>query len=409
MQPVVYVVSRFPKVTETFVIDEVVGVRRLGVPVQVLSLLRTDEGVVQPAAADLVASTSFGERSPVWLLAAQAYWLRRRPLLLLRLWSRVVRQNRSSVGEWTKSVVTALVAVAWARDLHGRDIGRLHAHWATHPALAAYLMSHLIDVPYGFTAHAHDLYGENGMLREKLRAADLIVTISEFNVALLRDRFGASAERVELLHCGVDRSLFTPEPVRKGRLDPLRLLCVASLTDYKGHRHLLDALALLATRGHAVTCALVGDGPLRAQLEAQVRALGLEASVQLLGRRAAPEVRQLLVDCDVFVLPSVRTSDGIMEGIPVALMEALASGRPAVASRLSGIPELVEDGVTGLLVPPGDPVALADALQRLAMHDELRAALAAAGPKRVAHGFDQEANVARLLELFEARALPSLA
>lgn len=404
MQPVVYVVSRFPKVTETFVIDEIVELRRSGVPVSVLSLLATHEDVVQPAAAELVAEASFGSRSPSRLVAAQAHWLRRRPLLLLRLWWRVLTQNRSSVGEWLKSIVTLLTAVAWAQDLEQRPPGRLHAHWATHPTLAAYVMSHLLDVPYGFTSHAHDLYNENGMLAEKLRAAELAVTISDYNVELLRRRFGGLADKVELVHCGVDRESFRPTAVRAGRLDPLHVLCVASLSEYKGHRHLLEALATLVRSGQAVRCTLVGDGPLRGDLERQRDDLGLTSSVELLGRRTSPEVRALLQECDVFVLPSVRTADGMMEGIPVALMEALASGRPAVASRLSGIPELVEDGVTGLLVPPEDPAALAAALARLAADEQLRRALADAGPRRIADGFDQRANVAHLRRLFSGEA-----
>ncbi len=403
MPTVVYLVSRFPKVTETFILDEVVGLRRRGLDVRVLSLLRTQEEVVQPGAAELVATTRYGSRSPLRLLGAQLHWARRRPRLLADLWAAVLRYNRSSAGELAKSVVTALVAADWARELEGRRPDRLHAHWATHPALAAYLVGALLELPYGVTAHAHDLYGENGMLAEKLRAADLVVTISEFNRALLRERLGGDAERVRLLHCGVDRDLFRPTPGRSGRLDPLRLLCVASLTDYKGHRHLLEALELLHARGVRVECTLVGDGPLRAQLVEQVRALGLQDDVRLLGRRTAPEVRALLHECDVFVLPSVRTPGGMMEGIPVALMEALASGRPAVATRLSGIPELVEDGGNGLLVPPADPPALAGALQRLAEDDGLRGRLAEHGPRTIADAFDQQANVEQLLRWFTER------
>ena len=401
---VVYVTSRFPKVTETFVIDEIVALRRLGVAVRVLSLLPTNEDVVQPAAAELVASARFGSRSLPRLLAAQGHWLRRRPSLLLRLWARVLLRNRSSPGEWAKSVVTALVAADWARSLEGTRIDRFHAHWATHPALAAYLMSRLLGVPYGFTAHAHDLYCENGMLGDKLEAADLAVTISQYNVDLLRSRFGSSADGVQLVHCGVDRSLFRVVPARPGSLDVLRLVCVASLNDYKGHRHLLDALVLLREQGQRATCQLVGDGPLRQELEEQAARLGLGDAVEFLGRRTAPEVRRLLEECDAFVLPSVKTADGMMEGIPVALMEALASGRPAVASRLSGIPELVEDGVNGLLVPPADPQALAEALLRLASDPDLRRSLAEAGPARIADGFDQQANVRRLLGYFTDRA-----
>ena len=403
MLQVVYVVSRFPVVTETFITDEIVQLRRAGVPVRVLALLPTREDVVQPAAAELLPEATFGSRSALRLATAQAHWWLRRPAVLVKLWWRVLTQNRSSAGEWVKSVATLLTAVAWAQTVDGREVGRVHAHWATHPALAAYVLSHLLDVPYGFTAHAQDLYIENGMLEEKLRKADLVVTISSFNVELLRARFGQLAEKVVLLHCGVDQDAFSPTPGRGGRLQPLRVLTVASLRDYKGHRHLLNAIGRLEGQGQRVACVLAGDGPLRNALEQQRDELGLQSSVRFLGRRTAPEIRQLLQECDVFVLPSVRMANGMMEGIPVALMEALASGRPSVASRLSGIPELVEDGVSGLLVEPADPESLAAALMRLAHDEDLRRRLSDAGPRRIADGFDQRANVERLRRLFLAR------
>lgn len=390
-----YLVSRFPKITETFVLDEVLELRRTGVDVRVLSLLRTDEQVVHPGAAEVVADARFGSRSVAVLLRAQAHWLRRRPVRLVQLWLRVLVLNRTSLGEWAKSVATAAAACAWAVELDGQPVHRLHAHWATHPALAAHAIAALTDLPYGFTAHAHDLYGENGMLGEKLRAADLVVTISQYNQQLLADRYGDVGRKARLLHCGVDRSVFpvAPLPADDG---PLRLLTVASLSDYKGHRHLLDAVASVRARGVRLELTLVGDGPLREELEAQTARLGLTGAVAFLGRQPAPEVRRLLRECDVFVLPSVVTADGMMEGIPVALMEAMATGRPVLATRLSGIPELVEDGVTGLLVHPGDAAALAQALGRLADDDALRRRLAEAAPERVADGFDQQENVARL-------------
>lgn len=396
MQPVAYMVSRFPKITETFVLDEVVGLQRRGSTVLVYSLLATDEDVQHPAAADVRNATTYGSRNAWTLLLAQVAWTRRAPLVMLRLWLRVLTQNTSSVGEWGKSVVTTLVAAEWALQLAPVGIARIHAHWATHPALAAYVAGHLLGVPYGFTAHAHDLYGENGMLREKLSAADLVVTISEYNRRLLRRRFGALADDVLLLHCGVDRDQFTPSPTPERQDDTLRLLCVASLSDYKGHRYLLDALELLLERGVQVRCSLVGDGPLRADLEARASGPALRGSVELLGRRTAPEVRRLLRECDAFVLPSVPADGGMMEGIPVAIMEAMATGRPVVASALSGVPELVEDGVTGLLVQPRDAPGLAAALERLHASPALRRRMGAAGPDVIGRAFDQGQNVALL-------------
>lgn len=393
---VVYLVSRFPKVTETFILNEIVELRRRGVPVVVRALARTTEDVVQPEVVGLLTDAGFGERSPLRLLAAQLAWLRRRPRTLVRLWRRVVVGHARSPRELAKAVLTTAAAVHWALDLRDLPVLRLHAHWATHPTLAARVIGELTGLPYGFTSHAHDIYGPNPALRDKLAHADLAVTISDFNRDLLLRRFGAAADHVRVVRCGVDRAAFRPTPARPSPLTPLRLLCVASLTEYKGHRHLLDALTVLRAEGVPVECVLVGDGPLRADLEAQVERLGLGGQVVFAGRRPAPEVRRRLVECDVFVLPSVLAPGGMMEGIPVALMEALASGRPAVASRLSGIPELVVDRQTGLTVPPGDAPALAAALLELHRDEALRARLSEAGPRRVAEDFDLHDNVAQL-------------
>lgn len=400
---VAYVVSRFPKVTETFVIDEVVELQRQGVTIDVWALVGSSEGVVQPAAALLVERATCAPRSLGVLARAQIRWLLRRPTVVVVLWLRTLVLNRSSVAELVRSLLTTAAAFAWAAELSNRPPRRLHAHWATHPALAVYVMAHLLDVPYGFTAHAHDVYGENGMLEEKLRAADLVVTISDFNDQLLRARFPTAASKVRVLHCGIDPCDFAAVP-RLGSGPVLELLCVASLTDYKGHRHLLDAIAALRDRGVVVRCRLVGDGPEGVSLRRQAGRLELGEVLAFEGRLPAPEVRRLLEACDVFVLPSIILPSGVMEGIPVALMEALAVGRPVVVSRLSGIPELIQEGVTGLLVPPGDSQALAEALEKLAVDPRLREQFGAAGPPRVRDGFDRPTNVAQLKRWLTAPA-----
>jgi colanic acid/amylovoran biosynthesis glycosyltransferase len=400
---VIYLVSRFPKVTETFIADEIAELRRLGMDIEILALIHQHEDAIQPSAERLLPLVRFGSRSIAGLLSSQWRWLRRRPARLLRLWLSVLTGNGISPAELLKSITTTLVAVEWADRCYGRKVHRLHAHWATHPALAAYVMAGLLDIEYSFTAHAHDIFGPNAMLRKKLSGADFVVTISDFNLRLLRERYDAAAARVRVLHCGIAQEDFSAQASRDAEgSGPIRLLCVASLTDYKGHRHLLDALALLKDRGHQVSCTLVGDGPMRQELELRAVELGVADQTHFLGRRPSPEVRAQLAVCDVFVLPSVQTPDGFMEGIPVALMEAMAAGCPVIASELSGIPELVENEVSGLLVQPGDAEAIADAVARLSEHPELRIRLADAARATVAEGFDLRTNVAVLHSWLQA-------
>jgi glycosyltransferase involved in cell wall biosynthesis len=179
---------------------------------------------------------------------------------------------------------------------------------------------------------------------------------------------------------------------------------VGTLHEVKGQRHLIAAFAALVERGVDAALTLIGEGEDRAALEAQVEALGLESRVTFAGQRRRAEVLARLAQTDVLVAPSVPTAEGKREGLPVVLIEALAAGVPVVASDLSGIPELVETDVTGILVPPGDARAIADALERLARDPALRARLAAGGRARVAAEFDLDTNARRLIERFRASA-----
>ena len=236
--------------------------------------------------------------------------------------------------------------------------------------------------------------GERGL---HLRSVSLrpVVTISEFNRALLERLCGpAAAGKIHVVRCGVDLGAFEPRPRRRPEVPTFA--CVASLRAYKGHDVLLDACRLLRDRGVRARVLLAGDGELRRRLEARIARERLGDLVQLLGAQPHEAIPELLAGATAMVLPSVRARDGQMEGIPVALMEAMAAGVPVIATRLSGIPELVEDGESGLLVPERDPAALAGAMARLAADAALGARLAYGGRIAVQERFDRARNVAAL-------------
>jgi glycosyltransferase involved in cell wall biosynthesis len=203
--------------------------------------------------------------------------------------------------------------------------------------------------------------------------------------------------RVEVVHCGVDAERYRWRDLN-GR-DADRVVCVASLMAKKGHADLVDALALVAERRPGVVLELVGDGPEHERVVRRARERGVSERVSMLGARSSDEVRATLAGARAFALPSVRLPNGRMEGIPVALMEAMASGVPVVATRLSGVPELVQDGVTGLLVEPHDPEALAEALERLLADDVLAAQLARAARARVERSFGLRSEAQRVGDL----------
>jgi colanic acid/amylovoran biosynthesis glycosyltransferase len=183
---------------------------------------------------------------------------------------------------------------------------------------------------------------------------------------------------------------------------PVRAICVATLNPLKGHAILLDALASGGAELERVELDLVGSGPLESSLRAQVARLGLQQRVRFHGTRSEHEVSQMLDSADVFVLASVVTPTGWMDGIPVALMEALAAGLPVIASRLSGIPELIRDGETGLLASPGDPLDLARALGQLLADPGATIERARAGRSLIEQEFDIERSAERMVTLFSA-------
>jgi glycosyltransferase involved in cell wall biosynthesis len=388
-------VSRFPAVTETFVLEEIRDLRARGIEVEVFPLFGASGGEVHAAWRALEPHTHY-HRTLSWeLVAAQAHWLRRRPRAYLRAWWQALRATAPSRKLLVRAPLVIAKAALVARRAEALGARHVHAHFATHPALAAWVVRALTGTGYSFTAHAHDLFVDTAMLREKVADARFVVTISDFNRAFLERHCGpAATAKLHVVRCGVDLDAFEPRPRRAPEIPTFA--CVASLRPYKGHDVLLDACRLLRDRGVTLRALLVGDGELRRRLEARVAREGLAGTVELLGARPHEAIPGLLAGATAMVLPSVRARDGQMEGIPVALMEAMAAGVPVVATRLSGIPELVVDGETGLLVPERDPAALADAMERLARDAALAARLASGARRAVAERFDRARNVAAL-------------
>jgi O-antigen/teichoic acid export membrane protein/glycosyltransferase involved in cell wall biosynthesis len=398
---VAYLLSRFPKLSETFVVDEIRALERAGAHVSIYSLLPGRTAQAESDASDLAAKVvTAGPASLRWL-AAQVYWLAHSPAALTGVWVRALRTHSGSLRELVRAFVAVAHGAWFARSMQRNGIETIHAHWATHTALAAWTVHRLTGLPYSFTTHADDIFVRRPMLEEKVRDARWVVTISDFNRRYLCEQLGSEAERkLRVVRCGVRTGEFVPLP--QSVAEPFTVACVARLEPKKGHIHLLDACAELARRDVAFRCVIAGDGRERAALEQRVRDLALEGRVELLGSVSRSRVRRLLAECHAVALPCVVAEGGRADGIPVCLMEALAVGRPVVTTPVSGIPELVEHEKTGLLVAPADPIALADALVRLHTDPALCAQLTAEGRKRVTQEYDVDRNAAQLLSLFRA-------
>lgn len=396
---IAYVVQRFPVTSETFIVRELNAlVAREGFDVTLMSLFPSSDSFLHEAARPWLHRL----RRPLPSEAAGAtgYWLTRRPMRLLRAMIQIVAGAWRHPRVLVRSLATIPLAAAHARTIRTEGISHVHAHFAALPTLTAWLCGRLCRVSYSFTAHAYDIFASQDLLAAKLGEAEFVVTVSDFNRRFLRGYGGDQSTPVVVCHPGIDPREYEFRARSIPRHGPVRALCVASLVEQKGHSILLQALATTPALNR-VSVDLVGAGELRDDLERRSHELGLGERVRFHGPRTESEVRTMLDHADLFVLPSIIVSNGYMEGLPSALVEALACGVPAVSTRISGIPELIEHRRTGVLAEPGDPESLASELDWLVEGGELDLA---AGRRLVEEKFDLRRSAARMAELLHAHS-----
>jgi glycosyltransferase involved in cell wall biosynthesis len=342
---VAYVVNTFPKLSETFIANELAELRRRGVDVLILSLRAPTEELRHEivAAADLARRTVY---EPATFAPA-------------------LRAFRPDV---------------------------VHAHFANEPAGAARELAGALGVPFTFTAHGHDIYRRPPPdFAARAERAAAVVTVSHANARAIVERFGVVPARVRVIPSGINSAYFHPNGPPA---TPPWIVCVARLAPVKNLDLLLVACAQLRAHGVAFRAVIVGDGRARADLEASRARLRLDETVELAGAARQDRVRRYWQRASVAAL----TSDS--EGMPVSLMEAAACGIPAVATAVGGVPELVDDGVSGLLVPAGDASALATALESLLRDRELAARMGRAARRTVEQRFSLRGQVDQLLALW---------
>ncbi|MFO7321146.1 MAG: glycosyltransferase [Chloroflexota bacterium] len=400
--PVAYIMSRFPKLTETFILYEILAVERAGTPVEIYPLMRERTTVMHPEAVALVERAHFQPFISWPILKSQFYYLTRRPGAYFKALFDLLRGTFGSLRYFIGALSFFPKSVHFARLMEASGIRHVHAHFASHPAAAAFVIHRLTGIPYSFTGHGSDLHRDRHMLKEKVAEAAFVVAISNFNRDLILSEAGEQyAGKVKVVHCGVDTHIFQPHRLERSADEAFKILCIGTLHEVKGQTFLIEACRRLAERGIRFSCHFIGDGPDQEALQAQVSAAGLEECVHFEGRRKREEVISWLQHADVLVAPSVPSRDGRREGLPVVLIEALGSGVPAIASRLSGIPELIEDGVTGYLIEPGNVDQLVDALERLVRDPELRRRLGRNGREKVVREFDLDQNAKTLIRYFQ--------
>lgn len=383
-----YVLDRFPAISETFISDEVYSVIEAGVPCQVFSLDQSPSAIAHPRAKKVVESGVVSYCKPksvfsdLWDFLALAV---RNPVRTARTLASALRDKEH---KWL-----ARSALGIARSSQRLGVTHFHAHYADTAAQLAMWAHRWTGTPFTLTTHRYDIFETPPPnMKALVDESQGMVCISHYNLRYLVKTFGVDKDKLQVIRCGIYVEEFendTRVPVLQDA--PLRLLCVARLVPEKGHQYLFEAVGILIARGVAVSLSLAGGGPLKGALEDLAKKMAIGANVHFLGEQTGLQVRELFRDCDIAVLASLSESMGLVN------MEGMASGRPVIATAVLGVPELVEDRVTGFLCPPANPVAIADTIQWIRSHPDETREIIERGKKRVKTEFSRDACTRQLL------------
>lgn len=399
---IAYLVNQYPHVSHSFIRREIVGLEAQGFTVERFSIRQPPVNLVDPAdLAEQKRTRVLLSAGPVGLLVALTRAMFTRPAAFIGSSRAAIRLGRRS----DRGVLRHIIYLAEACLLLDRlkaigGVDHLHAHFGTNSAVVALFARMLGGPRYSFTIHGPEEFDHpvELSLREKIEHASAVVAVSAFGRSqIFRWITHTEWPKVHVVRCGVDAAFLAagPQPIADNR----RLVCVGRLAPEKGQLFILEALAALAAQGISFDMTLAGDGALRPVVEQRMRELGLEKSVRITGWLSNEQVRQELLAARILLLPSFA------EGLPVALMEALALGRPTISTYIAGIPELLQDRVSGWLIPAGSADALAAAIKEaLETPAAQLAAMGRAGSAAVAERHDANREAVRLGDIFRAVA-----
>lgn len=397
------VLKGFPRISETFISNEIRLLEERGFDIHIFSMRHPRENFTHASVRAIRAGVTYLPENMatdlprlVWRTALLACTMPRRTAGAMRLWLsrfRLAPKKRT----WCKHFLQACWLVQ--REARKRGITHMHAHFAHTPTTVAMYAAELLGVPFSFFAHAKDIYTQApAALALKAARARFVVTCTDYN---RRHLAALGAQDAACVRHGIDLSLFQKNGTPHAATPPYRIMTVARLVPKKGLLDVLHALALLKKKRMSFSYVLVGDGPLAPDIRAAVSDLDLTEEVQFTGTVTHEDVLNLYRQADLFVIGCITAPDGDRDGIPNVLAEAMAMGVPVAATAVSGIPELVQNGETGLLSPCADPPALAQNMQRLLTDAALRQRIIPAARQQVERIFDNRKLIAELARVYE--------
>ena len=392
---IAYILKMYPRFSETFVVNEILELERRGVDVRIYSLRKPDDGRFHANLAQVKANVIYvpqnPEMEPDRIREAHRRLRHSQPASYQQVYDATAAKGSSF------ALKRFLQAGYIAEHLLRHPVDGMHAHFATSATRVANLVQQLIGLPYSFTAHAKDIFHDSvqpDSLCQKIAAARFVVTVSQFNQQHLQTLLGDTPADVRCLYNGIDLSRFRPSTTPR---QPNLILGVGRLVEKKGFDVLIDACALLRQWGLDFRCEIIGKGEKEEALKQQIERLGLQKRVKLAGAKPQDKVLQAYRRAAIFALPCTIAADGNRDGLPTVLLEAMATGLTAVSTNLVGVPEIIDHGQNGLLVPPNDSQALAEALAILLQNPPMRQRLGAGGREKATAVFDVRQNVGQLL------------
>jgi colanic acid/amylovoran biosynthesis glycosyltransferase len=400
---VAYYLSRFPRLSETFILREMCLLRQTGVDVQVFSIFPP-----LPASRmhqQVRSMLPFTHYSP-WLfsarvLLAQVHFLLHDPGRYLQALGRTFWQTSPEPRTCLIALALFPKAVYFARQLQEMGIEHIHAHFVWLNGVAGQVAADLLGIPLTLHAHAWDIFRRKPeCVRRQLVLATAVVTVSDYHqrflVGLARN---SHALDIRIVHYGLDPQEFTPSSPGASHHEP-RIISVGRLTEKKGFSYLVEACALLVKKGFDIHCTIVGEGS-QNNLQKQIDSLELTDCASLAGAKTISEIQELYRHSDIFALPCIVAQSGDRDGMPNALLEAMAMQLPVITTPLTGNPELVRDGVNGLLVPERDATSLALAIEQLINDPSLRLRLGEQARRTILDGFDIHQTASQMAAIFQ--------
>jgi glycosyltransferase involved in cell wall biosynthesis len=405
------ILKGYPRISESFISNEILLLERQGIPIHIFSMRHPREAFSHKSVQEIRARVDYLPQS---ILAALPQLLFFNLILAMKRPGPYLKSIRVAFRRFLRTHKSATIkhllqaGYLVQKLLPGSGVIHLHAHFAHSPSSVAMFASQLSGLDFSFTGHAKDIYTSNPLqLKEKMNKARFVVTCTEYNRRHLSTLAGKDHVPLYRMYHGIDLDLFSGGGSRKNPTAPYGLVTVARLVPKKGLPTVYRALQRLQLKGVDFRHRLIGDGDDRDRVLDLIRELGLSESCQWLGTLAHEQVLDYYRRSDLFVLGCEQAANGDRDGIPNVFVESLAMGLPVVGTRLSAIPELIEDGRTGLLVTPGNDEEMADAMLRILTDNQLREQILHSGKKRVRQAFNNRALIKDLFSVYQ-KEVPEL-